>query len=380
MIACDRRGEGAVMIPSEFGSLWRLATVVIGIVATLLATPAFAQGKPKIRIAHGGQVLNISYPWLEMPGALKYWDQEGYDVEVFIGQSSLQSIQLLVAGQADLAQINSGPLVQAVTKNGIPVQDVMMNTVIEWSLVVPEDSPITSVKGFKGKSIGTSSLGTGGVALLKSFMEANGINPDKDIEILPVGIGPLAYEALRTDKVQGLMYWGSAIASFENFGAKFRRFYDPNWRKLPDFSLVALKSTVDRDPKAIEAVVRGAAKGSLFALTNPDCARKVQWAYRPASKPSGADEATLIKNDVHYLDATLDAMKLALDLSGGKEWGKTTPAQFDPLQEFLLRTKQIDKKVPSADLVVGIPNFFERANNFDHEAVEKQAIACNIKM
>ncbi len=368
------------MIQSKFGSLWRLATVVIGIVATLLATPAFAQGKPKIRIAHGGQVLNISYPWLEMPAALKYWDQEGYDVEVFIGQSSLQSIQLLVAGQAELAQINSGPLVQAVTKNGIPVQDVMMNTVIEWSLVVPEDSPITSVKGFKGKSIGTSSLGTGGVALLKSFMEANGINPDKDIEILPVGIGPLAYEALRTNKVQGLMYWGSAIASFENFGAKFRRFYDPNWRKLPDFSLVALKSTVDRDPKAIEAVVRGAAKGSLFALTNPDCARKVQWAYRPASKPSGADEATLIKNDVHYLDATLVAMKLALDLSGGKEWGKTTPAQFDQLQEFLLRTKQIDKKVPSADLVVGISNFFERANNFDHEAVEKQAIACNIKM
>lgn len=368
------------MTQSEFGAFWRLATSVLGIVATLLAAPAFAQGKPKIRIAHGGQLLNISYPWLEMPAALKYWDQEGYDVEVFIGQSSLQSIQLLVAGQADLAQINSGPLVQAVTKNGIPVQDVMMNTVIEWSLVVPEDSPITSVKDFKGKAIGTSSLGTGGVALLKSFMEANGVDPEKEIQILPVGIGPLAYQALRTNQVQGLMYWGSAIASFENFGAKFRRFYDPNWHQMPDFSLVALKSTIDRDSRAIEAVVRGAAKGSLFALTNPDCARKVQWAYRPASKPTGADEATLIKNDVHYLNATLDGMKLALNLSGGKEWGKTTPAQFDPLQEFLLRTKQIDKKVPSADLVIGIPNFFERANNFDHEVVEKQAIACNIKL
>jgi NitT/TauT family transport system substrate-binding protein len=123
-----------------FGCFWGLATTALGIVATLLAGPVSAQEKPKIRIAHGGQLLNISYPWLEMPAALKYWDQEGYDVEVFIGQSSLQSIQLLVAGQADLAQINSGPLVQAVTKNGIPVQDVMMNTVIEWSLVVPEDS------------------------------------------------------------------------------------------------------------------------------------------------------------------------------------------------------------------------------------------------
>jgi hypothetical protein len=65
---------------------------------------------------------------------------------------------------------------------------------------------------------------------------------------------------------------------------------------------------------------------------------------------------------------------------GRNVWGKTTPAQFDPLQDFLLRTKQIDKKVPSTDLVIGIPNFFERANNFDHEAVEKQASACNIKM
>jgi NitT/TauT family transport system substrate-binding protein len=299
---------------------------------------------------------------------------------VFIGQSSLQSIQLVVAGQADLAQVNSGPLVQAASKNGIPLQDVMMNTIIEWSLVVPEASPIKSVKDFKGKSIGTSSLGTGGVALLKSFMEANGLDPEKDISILPIGLGPVAYQALQSDRVQGLMYWGSALAAFENYGAKFRRFFDPSWRQMPDFSLVALKSTIERNPKAIEAVVRGAAKGSLFALTNPDCARKVQWAFRPSSKPTGADEATLVKNDVHYLDATLDAMKLALNLSGGREWGKVTPAQFDPLQEFLLRTKQIDKKVPSADLVVGIPGFFERANDFDHAAVERQAKACDIKM
>jgi len=177
-----------------FGCFSGLATTALGIVATLLAGPVSAQEKPKIRIAHGGQLLNISYPWLEMPAALKYWSQEGYDVEVFIGQSSLQSIQLLVAGQADLAQVNSGPLVQAAAKNDIQLQDVMMNTIIEWSLVVPEDSSIASVKDFKGKAIGTSSLGTGGVALLKPFMEANGVDPEKDIQILPVGIGPLAYQ------------------------------------------------------------------------------------------------------------------------------------------------------------------------------------------
>jgi NitT/TauT family transport system substrate-binding protein len=366
---------------SLLGRSAMLAVASVVTMGALVASPATAQDKPKIKIAYGGHLLNIAYPWLEMPAGLKYWTQEGYDVDVFIAQSSLQAIQLLVAGQADIAQVNSGPLVQAAVKNNIPIQDIMMNTVIEWSLVVLEDSPIKSVKDFKGKAIGTASLGTGGVALLKSFMEANGINPEKDIQILPVGVGPLALQALKTDKVQGLIYWGSAIAAFENFGAKFRRFYDPHWHELPDFSLVALKGTIEQKPKAMEAVVRGSAKGSLFAMTNPDCARKVQWAYRPASKPTGADEAKLIKNDLHYLEASLAGMKLALNLSGGKEWGKTTPAQFNKLQDFLLRTKQIDKKLPnSADLVIGIPNFFEKANNFDHEAVKKQAMVCDVKM
>ena len=97
-----------------------------------------------------------------------------------------------------------------------------MNTVIEWSLVVPEDSTIKSVKDFKGKAIGTASLGSGGVALLKSFIESNGLNPDKDIEIVPIGIGPAALHALTSNRVQGMMYWGSAISSFENFGATRR--------------------------------------------------------------------------------------------------------------------------------------------------------------
>jgi len=59
--------------------------------------------------------------------------------------------------------------------------------------------------------------------------------------------------------------------------------------------MVALQSTIDRDPKMIEAVVRGSAKASLFALTNPDCARQVQWKHYPSTKPTGAEEATLIK-------------------------------------------------------------------------------------
>ena len=355
--------------------------LAIGLAAALLAAaPAQAQTSlKKVKIAYGGQVLNISYPWLELPGALGYWRQEGLDVEVFIAQGSLQAIQLLVAGQADIAQINSAPLVQAATNNGIPIRDVMMNTVIDWSLVVPQDSPIQSIRDFKGKAIGTASLGSGGVALLKSFMQANGLDPEKDVQILPTGVGPMAVGALKSDKVQGLFYWGSAIAALENAGLTFRSFYDPEWHRLPDYSMAALQGTITRDPGMIEGVVRGAAKASLFAATNPDCARRVQWTAYPSTKPSGADEATLVKWDLHFLESSLAGMKLALDLSGGTEWGKTTPEQFARLQDVFLKTKLIEKTLAYAgDYIVDLPAFFQKANTFDHDAVVAQAKACNV--
>jgi NitT/TauT family transport system substrate-binding protein len=131
----------------------------------------------------------------------------------------------------------------------------------------------------------------------------------------------------------------------------------------------------------LEGVVRGAAKASLFALTNPDCARRVRWASNPAARPTGLDDTAAVKNDLHALDATLNAMKLALDLSGGKEWGKSTPEQFAHLQDILLRTKQISKRLVNAsDYVIAVPDFFKNANTFDHDAVVQQAKSCDAKM
>lgn len=350
--------------------------------AGLLAGTALAQsGKPlkKVTIAAGTQVLNIAYPWLMMPQALNYWRQEGYDVQVMVGQSSLQSIQLMAAGNADFAQVNSGPLVQAAVMNGVPLRAVMVNGVVDWSLVVPESSSIRSVLDFKGKSIGVSTLGTGGVALLKAYLRTHGVNPDTEVQIIPVGFGPVALQALRSGNVQGLMYWASAIASFENAGENLRYFVAPEWRKYPDFSLVTLQSTIAKDPAMVEAIVRGAAKASVFSVANPDCVRQLQWKHFPSSKPSGADQVTLVKRDLHYLNAQLDSMKKAMELGGGKLWGKMGGAQFAPLESFLLDTKIIDKKLPSADqYVIDVPGFFERVNNFDRAAIEAQAKACAI--
>ena len=76
--------------------------------ALMFAAPqASAQATPKkVTIAVATTVMNVTYPWLMVPQALGYWRQEGYDVQVQPVGASLQVVQQMVGGNAQLGEIN----------------------------------------------------------------------------------------------------------------------------------------------------------------------------------------------------------------------------------------------------------------------------------
>jgi NitT/TauT family transport system substrate-binding protein len=314
-----------------------------------------------------------------MPQVLGYWRQEGYDVQVQPVGASLQVVQQMVGGNAQLGEINSSVVVQANVVTKIPVRVVMLNSVIDTRISVLEDSAIRAVADLKGKTIGVFSLASGAIPLLKSYLAAGGIDPNKDVNLIPVGLGAQPVDALRTNKVQALVYWGSANASFENAGLRLRYLSDPNWSKIPDFSLVALQKIIDADPDMTVAIARGAAKASLFAETNPDCVRKLQWAHWPNTKPTGApDDATAAQWDLRSLNAQLTAMQQAYDLGGAKLWGSFTAQDYGRMQEFMVDTKQVPDRVPNETFMITVPNFYQKINDFDHDAVIAQAKSCEV--
>lgn len=331
----------------------------------------------KVRIVVGTSVLNISYPWLNLPRALGYWKEEGYDVEVTPLSPPAQPITLLVAGQTDFAQVNATVMVQARATSKEPVKVAMLNGVTDWSVAVAADSHYTSIRDLKGKNVGAFGLASGGVFLLRAYLQDNGIDPDKDVKLIAVGGGAPAAEALRSGRVQALVFWASAMAGFENTGLKLRYLRADDWRKLPDFTLAVMEKTANADPKMVEAIVRGAAKAELFALSNPECVRRIQWKMWPMTKPTGApDEATLAHWDLNLLRAQLDTLKDAFELSGGRYYGNFDPATYDDLQKFMMKTNQITQAVSSADFALDIPDFYRKVNDFDAEAVKNSAIKC----
>lgn len=200
--------------------------------AALLAGtgPVAAQSKPlkPVAIALGTQVVNVTYPWLTLPIVLGYWKDEGYDVKVITVGGSLAGIQQMVAGGVQFAQLNSTGLIQANTDNGVAVRGLMGTGIIDWGLGVPSGGAIKQVSDLKGKKIGIFSLGTGGMPLLKGYLRSNGLDPDKDVQIIATGAGAPALEALKNDRVQALMFWGSALTGFQNAGLPLTILRDPS--------------------------------------------------------------------------------------------------------------------------------------------------------
>jgi NitT/TauT family transport system substrate-binding protein len=369
-VSMSRRRASASMFASLALAVSTLASV---------ALPAHAQdARPlrKVTIAVGTQVLNVTYPWLTLPIALGYWREDGYDVQVVTVGGSLQGIQQMVAGGADFAQLNSTGLIQANADNNLAVRGLMGTGVIDWGLAVTDSSPVKQVTDLKGKRIGIFSLGTGGMPLLKGYLRANGLNPDTDVQIIATGAGAPALDALKNDRVQALMFWGSALVGFENAGVKLRTFQDPSWRSLPDFTFATMQKTIDQEPAMVEAIARGAAKATLYAQTNPDCTRQIHWARFPSTKPTGADDATLARNDLALLNAQLDTMASAHALHGGKLIGAMDPAPYGRMQEFMLKEQLIKRSVPPQSMLIDKPGFVEAINRFDHAAVVAAAKEC----
>jgi NitT/TauT family transport system substrate-binding protein len=358
-------------------SAGKLAVIVAAFV-TLLTAQAQAQDKPlkKVRIAVGTTVLNVAYPQLTLASTLGYWKAEGYDVELLPAGASLQALQQMVANNAEFGQINASVIVQANAKNDLPVRVVMANGVLDWSVAVDADGPIKSVKDLKGKTVGVFSLATGGIAYFNNLLRANGLDPTRDVELVPLGLGAPPLEAMKSNRVQALLYWAAAVASFQNAGLKLNKLIGQDWRTYPDFSLSTMQSSVDKEPAMVVGIARGVAKATVYALANPECAVKLHWQRYPSTKASGADEATLIKWDLNAQQAQLDSLAEGFKLGGGKFWGQPNADSFDRLVKFMMDAKLIDKPVTAQSMMVTIPNFYEKVNDFDAKAIEADAKAC----
>jgi ABC-type nitrate/sulfonate/bicarbonate transport system substrate-binding protein len=171
-----------------------------------------------------------------------------------------------------------------------------------WLYAKPE---IRDVKGLKGKRVGVSGIGSGPDSLLREMLRQNGLDGNRDVTILSLGVMPTIYAGLQNGIVDGAML--SPPVTFKAEEAGFRELVS-----FPKQDLVELQGAIlvrdvllQADPNQVERFLRASYKGFLYLKENragsiPIIARYLQVneaqavkAYDQVVRPAMTQDGTL---------------------------------------------------------------------------------------
>jgi NitT/TauT family transport system substrate-binding protein len=331
-----------------------------------------AQDKPLKKVVFAVTTKDISVGHAahsSIPAALGYWKAEGLDVEVTSVEGSAAGMQQIGSGNLQIVSLGPEEIVIGREK-GVKIRGyfVQARTTI-YRIVVPAESPIKSVAELRGKTIGVPALASGSVPFAKALVASVGMNPEKDIQILAVGVGAPGVLALQQKKVDALALWDTLQASMENRGVAVRRLDLPIVGEMIGQTLATSDGYLAENPDALVGFARGVARAILFGATNPEAAVRIHWKAYPQTRPQAGDEAKLLKEAIHVFNARFDLQRV--DTRPDKRYGIATPAQWQTLLNIYRDQKIVQGGVPAADLYTD--RLIEKINAFDQAAVIRQA-------
>src|SRR5688500_8906970 len=241
----------------------RAATALL--VATGLVASALAE---EIVVSNYGVSAN------GMPFAVAmekgYFKDEGINVTgISTSAGGGTTLRNMLAGNAPYGEVNPVVVVSAVLQGAdLRIISDNVSTVAEFVWAVKPDSPIKSVKDFKGKRLGYTNPRSTSQALANLLLQSAGLKPE-DVEMMKTGGFGEGIAAL--DK--GLV---DVVPVPEPLWSKFKDKYRAvvvASEALPPLGNVVGVTTVEgaaKNGKFISAVIRARRKAVQFMKSNPD--------------------------------------------------------------------------------------------------------------
>ncbi len=338
--------------------------------ATLAAAvaPAGAAELRKVSFTINSRVLPPGIANLWVGDHLGYFKEEGLQPDWLTSEGAGQTIQLLLAGRIDMTVGVQDPLLLRAAK-GEDFPLVMIynyNRGVVYQLAVKPDSPIRHASELKGKRIGVLSLGHPGMIYAKVVLKDAGLDPEKDIEFLAVGQGATAGRALYDVKVDALAYWDFHWLQVETLGMPVRTLAQPPFiqRIQAGHAITVRRDFLQRNRKELGGFLRGVARGTAFALENPDAAAWIHFQMFPGTKPKGLEEEVTISRAAAEL--RVRGPLLQRDIGPSRLFGEFIPEAWAAYAKFLGVEGVSPAKYYTNELIA-------EANQFDPEPIRQAA-------
>lgn len=196
-------------------------------IAASLSWSSPANAQERLRLAWAGFSPTHSPIWVMEDR--KLLQKQGVDPEIIAISASPTVLQALLANEIDAASIS----VTTLTSSRLQGADTVMILGIVPTFVdhIISLSNITKVEQLKGKVGGVNRLGSTSDLGLRLALRKLGVDPDKDVKILPVGGNPERFAALSKGLTQFTIMPEPFLTQAEKLG--FRSLYPVTELKIP---------------------------------------------------------------------------------------------------------------------------------------------------
>lgn len=348
-----------------------ISALVSAAIFGMFAGPAGAQNV--VKVGWCARTVSSAAAPFAIATKMGWFEKAGFKVELLPFQGSTDCVKAVATRDVSYSLPSIEPLI-IIRPQGVKAKNYY--TAYQgniYGIAVPADSPVKKFTDLKGKRIGVTSMASGGVIIVRAMASINGMDPDRDITIVVAGEAGQTAALIRGGQVDALSQFDTQYALTENAGAKLRRLDDDNKSisKFPSNGLIALEETLSAKRAEAIALAQGYAKGTLFAMTNPEAAIRILWEVFPQTKATGKDEATALKDDLTTLNARIQNWKL--EAGGVTKWGDNSIPNYTSYVEFLFKNGVVKEKLPATDIVTN--DMIEEINKFDQAEIQAMAKA-----
>jgi NitT/TauT family transport system substrate-binding protein len=303
-----------------------------------------------------------------LPRYTKCWENEGLDVDVVGIQGATAGMQQIAAKNISFANVGPEVLMMARAKGAKVKALYTYSRSTIYRTVALKSSGITKTEDLRGKTMGAIAMSTGAVPYGKQMLKAANIDPEKDVQWLPIGDGAQALLALKRGDAAAWFAWDTAVAQVEAQGAEFVHIKPSYFADLIGNVIVAHEDFLASNKETSAKVLRCIAKTTIFGLTNPEKTIKVHWQLYPSTKPEGDEAAALAKARIVF-----ESRFGGYQVPAGVKWGENVESQWRAVAQLM----QAEKLLPEDfDVTASYTNeLIDAINKFDAKTVAEAAKA-----
>ena len=345
-------------------------------IATFGAGTQAAQKVVSVTFAVADPSLSVSTsPYTSLPVSLGFWKKEGLSVQIQPVSGGNAGVQAVGTGNAFMTETGMTSIYPGMVKDSnLRLVGVHPNI---YFVVVTDDSPIHSARELKGKTIGVQALSAASYYYARAVVGAAGLNPDKDVQWVPVGVGFQAAAAEQNGTIQ-------AYAGYDSVNAKFGQLLNKKLRVIPSglnglpgmLGWLVTQKTLDTHRQEVVGMLRGIFKSVVWAASNPEAAIKIHWKMFPASKPSNVSDETAMKNAKEILLNRIDIAYWPTDHRKDPV-GDGDVANIQKTADFMYKNGVLKQPIEISKFID--LSLIKEANDFNRAQVEADAKAYRIR-